>query len=1355
MKTLLYFLAFISFSGFAQTIAVDDTSYSPSELVNVLLDNACLEISNVEISSGEAVAYFSNQGGNFPISEGVIIRSGKAKFSEGNYTGLNLSSQLNTNSDPFLANLNTESGQSPVISDVSYMQFEFVPLSSHFSFNFMFASNEYGQWQCVSSDIFAFLLTDLVTGETVNLAVIPGTDQPISIRNIKDETYNATCDSDHPNFFSTYTVDDPQNSALNMRGYTVVMNASTNILSGNPYQIRLVIGDSNDEAFDSAIFLSAGSFETSLDLGEDRFICDGGSDILETGLTTASYNHAWSRNGTVIPEENGSSLTITQTGTYSVFVTEDNTNCLITDEIVFSDLMVQSPMDLIVCNTMSLSYEYDLTQNDQTVLGIDPAIYQPYYYSSLANVEANMPIPQGDASSYLSLPNRIIYIKLMDIRTGGFCNAVYDFQLLVNDPIHVTQPDAIEVCGTDGYPTVDLSPSISQLLDGQDPNDFTVAFFGSLEDAQNGTNPIVSPSNYMVDTSIPAPYQIWVRIADAQMQECYLISNFEIILNELPLVDSLEDVIECTEYILPDIENGDYYTQPDGMGEQLSSGEAITESGIYYIYNGPDESGCHNESSFEVLLAIELDLSGSYCGEFNVPSPLIGGFYSAPGGGSGIGQLLAFGAKLTASQIIYYYVEINGEFCRDAPFDITILPLPPVDNPADVVTCDQYVLPTLEHGDYFFSSNGNGQQQQAGHVISSTKKIYVFADDGACTNQNSFWVTIVPEFSDMTVCGGYELPSLPVGGFFTLPGSHGALLPAGTLIESSRSVYYYAETTTSPNCTENVSFYITVAPIPAVDHLNNVLLCESEFFVLPTLVHGDYFTQSDRQGEQLFPGAIISETQTVYINNLKNGCSNESSFEVEIRPLPEVENFTDIYSCDPFELPELTLGRYFTQPGGMGTQLFPGDFVTFTRTIYIYNDYSDLTSCYTENPFTVYINKVDLNPIPDVLACDEYVLPTLFSGSYFTESGGNGTELFAGDIILENQEIFVYGEKGVRFICVNEISFFVEISETPVLDPISSAENCESYTLPDLPQEEYNIGYFWQSDGQDEVLPSEYTLSPGNYTIYVYATSIINPNCFEQVEFEVQVHPLLKLDIEGGTLCRNLEINEVESPLVLSSGLDPTEFTVNWYLLDELVHTGPDYTTLEAGNYTVETIKLNPEVGSECNYAPTLVQVFESARPVISAEVTEPFKEVAVITVNIEKGKGIYEYRLDGGEFQESNEFYDVGSGSHTIMVRGVGGICGVTTLEVIVIRYQKFFTPNGDGVNDTWNIGDLYDHPEAKISVYDRYGKSMATFRPKSAGWDGTYKGRLMFSSEYWFQVKYLDEGKTKIFKAHFTLKR
>ncbi|TRW90194.1 T9SS type B sorting domain-containing protein, partial [Flavobacterium sp. GT3R68] len=55
-----------------------------------------------------------------------------------------------------------------------------------------------------------------------------------------------------------------------------------------------------------------------------------------------------------------------------------------------------------------------------------------------------------------------------------------------------------------------------------------------------------------------------------------------------------------------------------------------------------------------------------------------------------------------------------------------------------------------------------------------------------------------------------------------------------------------------------------------------------------------------------------------------------------------------------------------------------------------------------------------------------------------------------------------------------------------------------------------------------------------------------------------------------------------------------------------------------------------------------------------------------------------------------------------------------------------------------------------------DRYGKLLKQLSPiNSTGWDGTFNGQLMPSSDYWFSVDYTEEGVVKVFKAHFSMKR
>jgi gliding motility-associated-like protein len=74
---------------------------------------------------------------------------------------------------------------------------------------------------------------------------------------------------------------------------------------------------------------------------------------------------------------------------------------------------------------------------------------------------------------------------------------------------------------------------------------------------------------------------------------------------------------------------------------------------------------------------------------------------------------------------------------------------------------------------------------------------------------------------------------------------------------------------------------------------------------------------------------------------------------------------------------------------------------------------------------------------------------------------------------------------------------------------------------------------------------------------------------------------------------------------------------------------------------------------------------------------------------------------------------------------------------------------------HDTWNIEGIGS--TAKIYIFDRYGKLIKQLSPTGSGWDGTYNGNMMPTSDYWFTVEY-DEpltGNRKEFKAHFTLKR
>jgi uncharacterized repeat protein (TIGR01451 family) len=240
-------------------VTVDSDTFTPEQILNdVILNESCGEIENVITQGPCGVGYFNANESDFPFQEGLIIRSGQAHLTQGSNFPNGVSSTCSFMSDPELIAIMQSVGQSGTINDVSYVKFDITPTSNTLSFNFIFASNEYGTFQCNFSDVFGFILTDLTTNESVNIALVPGTNTPISTTTIRDSAYNQSCSSVNSQFFSTFNVG-AEFSSINMRGYTMPMTAIASVIPNHQYSLKLSVGDYLDTAFDSAVFIEGGS----------------------------------------------------------------------------------------------------------------------------------------------------------------------------------------------------------------------------------------------------------------------------------------------------------------------------------------------------------------------------------------------------------------------------------------------------------------------------------------------------------------------------------------------------------------------------------------------------------------------------------------------------------------------------------------------------------------------------------------------------------------------------------------------------------------------------------------------------------------------------------------------------------------------------------------------------------------------------------------------------------------------------------------------------------------------------------------------------------------------------------------
>ncbi len=1388
MRNLTLILTFLGTQFFfSQGITVDVSTYTNQQLVtSKLLGNDCITASNFSSSSSESVGYFNRAGSGFLLSEGIIIRSGKALFTAGQYTGNNINSQLNTNSDPFLQQLSNANGQTEPITDVGFLEFDFVPVSNKFSFDFIFASNEYGQFQCGFSDVFAFVLTNLSTGVSTNLAIVPGTTLPVSVKTIRNDLYNATgatCASSNPILFDKYNVTSPANSDLNMRGVTKTLNASSDVIPNTNYKIRLVVGDYKDSNYDSAVFIKGGSFVTTLDLGPDQSICIGDSVTFKTNLNPP-FTHQWFRNGNPIPGATNATYVATQSGTYSVQATSGN--CVISDTIVLNDLQVTQPPNLYSCDNGAAQNSYDLTINNATsLLGTtNGSLYNLEYYSSPSDASIHTAsIPNAQLNSFLS-NGQIIYIKIKKIATSSYCDAVYQFNLIEKPQITLGNPATINKCN-DGS-TFNLNSQNSTILNGLPSSGYNISFFNTQPNADNNAQPILNFATFTLPLGSTTGTVI-VRVTDINIASCFATVLLNLALNPLPLVDAVNDVIECSTYALPALTNGTYHSSPGGASSSLITlPYTVTDTGTYYVYNGPDANGCVNEKLFKVTMLDEYVPPLYGCDNYIIPSPPAGGFYSGPGG---TGTHYSPGDIITVNNTtIYYYALVNGVVCRDTPYTIPIYPKPTLAPISNVTVCNNYILPVLISGDYYTQTGGGGtlipalSQVKADKIIFPNATVvpitmpltlYNFVNNGQCSNEVSFTVNIIDTsiFGSVTRCGSFQLPAVTVGGYFTQPNGGGTTIAQLTDITTSQSVYYYALTTDGSNCAANLKYDITINANPTIDVRNDITSCGT--YYLPPLTNGDYYFQANGQGGIIPAYTPITATKTVWVYKDSGAttpvCKSDVPFIVTIKTKVNLDNSPgDQYTCNQtYTLPVLTNGKYFTGPSGTGAQLQGGSQVSISyMPLYIYNDVlPDTSYCPNEVSFNIFINYISVGNFLDIPACDSYTLPTLSVGNYFYNTGGVNPIPTAQQTITATsvssptiQKVYIYAIKGTDPLrsCTDQKSFTVTVSKTPTADVLPNEEKCGSFTLPPLSQ--YNF-YFTGTGGTGTAyLPNDVISNigtiPTTQTIYVRAVSPTNSSCTDEKSFTLKLNPLLTLNVPDGIICVDYPSGTPTSSYTMNTNLSPSLFTVNWYLNGNQVATGPSYTALIDGTYTIKTIKLVPETGLNCNYRDTTVIVDRSS--VASADVllSNYFEDNTSVSVTNLQGYGNYVYQIDGSNYDTNSIFTNISSGGHILYIKDIKNDCGITEIPFNLINYPKFFTPNGDGFNDNWNIFDLARN-NYKISIFDRFGKLIKQISTSSSGWNGEFNGKELPATDYWFVLNYEINGQPKELKGHFALKR
>ena len=290
---------------------------------------------------------------------------------------------------------------------------------------------------------------------------------------------------------------------------------------------------------------------------------------------------------------------------------------------------------------------------------------------------------------------------------------------------------------------------------------------------------------------------------------------------------------------------------------------------------------------------------------------------------------------------------------------------------------------------------------------------------------------------------------------------------------------------------------------------------------------------------------------------------------------------------------------------------------------------------------------------------------------------------------------------------------------------------------------------YYDGNGNSLSSPLPNPFSSGTLNIRVEVINPLNTTCKAYLTIPLVVHPVPEIKLFGDELvCSN---NPLFTKVINAGLLDETtvsNYTYQWFLNNNPISGATNYslTVNTEGIYTVSVSNSNG-----CVRTRTITVTASNIATIDNVQVVDLSDENSV-TVLV-TGLGDYEYSIDNENYQDSNYFSNVSPGICTIYVRDKKG-CGSTTKEISILGIPDYFTPNGDGYNDYWNIKGINSRFNANtiIYIFDRFGKLVKQISPLGQGWDGTFNGNQMPSSDYWYSVQ-LEDG--RVVKGHFSLKR
>ena len=501
-----------------------------------------------------------------------------------------------------------------------------------------------------------------------------------------------------------------------------------------------------------------------------------------------------------------------------------------------------------------------------------------------------------------------------------------------------------------------------------------------------------------------------------------------------------------------------------------------------------------------------------------------------------------------------------------------------------------------------------------------------------------------------------------------------------------------------------------------------------------------------------FTTPSLTSTTTYFIDATNNGCTSNSrtAITATVTAIPIITSTISAAKCGSGSLTlkataSAGIAYWYSSATG-GTALASGNTFT-TSTITTSTTYyveASTGNCTTASRTAV---AASIKPIPVITSttpasrCESGDVTLSASAStgtinWFTTATG-GTAIATGNSfttpVLTSSTTYYVDAASNNCTTVTRTAITATIDQKPIILTTSPSSSCGPGTTTITAMSSIGTINWYAAPTSGTILATgNIFTTPFLTQNTTYYAEAVNNSCISsnRTAVEVRIFSLPATTNEEIVKC------QTDSYLLLDAGL------ANVFYLWSTGETTQKITVSSIGAYTV-TITNN----DNC-YSKKKISVIENNVPEINTiDVNE-----STVTINLTQTEDYYEYSINGTDYQKANVFYNVPGGMQKAYVRDIN-LCNTVSQNFIAIVVPKYFTPNNDTYNDYWQVDGLLEYPNAKVSIYNRYGKLISILTTVNPKWNGTFNGSLLPADDYWYVLTIDDSSVEK--KGHFSLKR